>query len=114
MEHEPQPAPGPGDAHEELTARRDRLIERFAVMQSDLGGLYYEMAVRDHIRHDVLARKAAELQRVDIELAQVERVLAGNDALAGAPCPSCGTVSGRTDVYCSQCGHPLRPEGNLA
>ena len=96
----------------ELLVRRDRLIERFAVLQTDLGGLYYEMAVRDHVRHDVLARKAAELQRVDIELAQVERVLRGDDGLAGSPCPSCGTVSGRADVYCSQCGHPLRAAGN--
>jgi hypothetical protein len=60
---------------EELLARRDRLIERFAVMQSDLGGLYYEMAIRDHLRLDILARKAAELQRVDFELAQVEELL---------------------------------------
>jgi len=59
----------------ELLARRDRLIERFAVMQSDLGGLYYEMAIRDHLRLDILARNAAELQRVDFELAQIEQLL---------------------------------------
>ena len=64
----------------ELLARRDRLIERFAVMQSDLGGLYYEMAIRDHLRLDILARKAAELQRVDFELAQVEELLRGESA----------------------------------
>ena len=63
-----------------LIERRDRLIERFAVMQSDLGGLYYEMAIRDHVRHDILARKAAELQRVDSELATLERLLAGGSA----------------------------------
>jgi hypothetical protein len=68
----------------ELIARRDRLMERFAVMQSDLGGLYYEMAIRDHLRLDVLARKAAELQRVDIELAQVERLLSGEVKPANA------------------------------
>ena len=96
----------------ELLARRDRLIERFAVMQSDLGGLYYEMAIRDHLRHDVLARKAAELQRVDIELAQVERILRGEDALAAEPCPSCGTLGGRADIYCAQCGHALRAHAN--
>ena len=95
-----------------LIERRDRLIERFAVMQSDLGGLYYEMAIRDHVRHDVLARKAAELQRVEIELAQVERILRGEDVLAGEPCPSCGTVSGRADMFCAQCGHPLHGHTN--
>jgi hypothetical protein len=96
----------------ELAARRDRLIERFAVMQSDLGGLYYEMAIRDHIRHDILARKAAELQQVDIELAQVERVLNGAGASPGEPCPSCGTLSSRTDAFCAQCGQSLRGHVN--
>ncbi len=59
-----------------LLFERDRLTERFAVMQSELGGLFYEMAVRDHVRMDLLVRKAAELQRVDAELAQVETLLA--------------------------------------
>ena len=44
-------------------------------MQADLGGAFYEMAIRDHVRMDVLTRKAAELQRVDAELLAVERVL---------------------------------------
>jgi hypothetical protein len=59
----------------ELTAQRDRLTERFALMQSELGGLFYEMAIRDHVRMDVLIEKAAALQRVDEELARVERQL---------------------------------------
>jgi hypothetical protein len=96
------------DLDPELIARRDRLIERFALQQSELGGLYYEMAIRDHIREDVLAAKAAELQRVDIELAQVERILHGKTAAAGADCPVCGTLAGKADVFCSQCGHPLQ------
>ena len=48
-------------------------------MQADLGGVFYEMAIRDHVRMDVLTRKAAELQRVDAELAQVERAARGGD-----------------------------------
>ena len=56
-------------------AQRDRLTERFAVMQSELGGLFYEMAIRDHVRMEVLMQKAAELQRVDAELGQLERLL---------------------------------------
>jgi len=35
-------------------AERDRLTERFALMQSELGGLFYEMAIRDHVQMDVL------------------------------------------------------------
>jgi len=57
----------------ELLAHRERLTERFALLQADLGGVFYEMAIRDHVRMDVLTRKAAELQRVDAELEQVDR-----------------------------------------
>lgn len=59
----------------ELRAQRDRLLEKFTVMQADLGGAFYEMAIRDHVRMDVLTRKAAELQRVDAELLEVDRML---------------------------------------
>ena len=71
----------------ELHARRHRLTERLTAMQLDLGGLYYEMAIRDHIRTDVLTRKAAEMQRVDAELHQVERLLQRTDA-GRAPLPA--------------------------
>jgi hypothetical protein len=64
------PAPDP-----ELVAERERLTERFAVMQSELGGLFYEMAIREHVQMDVLTARAAELQRVDAELTQVETML---------------------------------------
>jgi hypothetical protein len=60
---------------EDLIAQRDRLLEKFTIMQTDLGGAFYEMAIRDHVRMDVLTRKAAELQRVDAELLAVERML---------------------------------------
>jgi hypothetical protein len=60
---------------EDLIAQRDRLLEKFTVMQADLGGAFYEMAIRDHVRMDVLTRKAAELQRVDAELLAAERLL---------------------------------------
>jgi hypothetical protein len=59
----------------DLRVQRDRLLEKFTIMQSDLGGAFYEMAIRDHVRMDVLTRKAAELQRVDAELLAVERML---------------------------------------
>jgi hypothetical protein len=59
----------------ELVAERDRLVERFAVMQSELGGLLYEMAIRDHVNMEVLIARAAELQRIDGELAEIEAML---------------------------------------
>jgi hypothetical protein len=60
---------------EDLRTQRDRLLEKFTIMQADLGGAFYEMAIRDHVRIDVLTRKAAELQRVDAELLAAERML---------------------------------------
>jgi hypothetical protein len=95
------------DPDPELLRRREALIERFALQQADLGGAYYEMAIRDHVREDVLAAKAAELQRVDIELAQVERILGGESPAMAGNCPVCGALAGKADVFCSQCGHPL-------
>jgi hypothetical protein len=97
--------------HEQLEARRDRLVERLVLMQAQLGGLYYEMAIRDSVRRDVLDRKAADLQRVDIELAHVERLLSGGDVVPAGECATCGTPHGRADVFCAHCGTPLqRPE----
>ena len=48
---------------------------RVAELQWDLGGLVYEMAIRDRIRVDVLVKRAAALQDADAELSEVERIL---------------------------------------
>ena len=83
----------------------------------DLGGLAYEMAVRDHFRLDVLVRRAAILQERDAELAEVERLLRmESDGIAGS-CPSCSAPHSRGAVYCWQCGATLmqrRPSDTLA
>jgi hypothetical protein len=84
-----------------LESQRDRLIERFALMQSELGGLFYEMAIRDHVVMDVLVAKAAALQAVDAELAQVEQVLArsgSSDLTPGAPGDAPSDVATRTGI----------------
>ena len=60
----------------ELAAERDRLTERFALMQSELGGLFYEMAIRDHLQLDLLVDRAAALQQVETELRELDRRLA--------------------------------------
>ncbi|HEX3801565.1 MAG TPA: hypothetical protein VHV75_01880 [Solirubrobacteraceae bacterium] len=60
----------------ELVAERDRLIERFALMQSELGGLFYEMAIRDHLQLDLLVERAAAIQCVEAELGELEERLA--------------------------------------
>jgi len=105
---EPQAAdaPAPRRGQRELLVKRERLVERLTAMQLDLGGAYYEMAVRDHIRHDVLIRKAAEMQRVDAELHQVEQALdAGSTSVAA--CPACGALAAPGTAYCGQCGGSL-------
>jgi hypothetical protein len=91
----------------ELVAQRDRLLEKFTIMQADLGGAFYEMAIRDHVRMDVLTRKAAELQRVDAELLSVERVLELERSDAAGMCPSCGSPYGHGVRFCAQCGQSL-------
>lgn len=104
----PAPPAAPQESSE-LLAQRDRLLEKFTVMQADLGGAFYEMAIRDHVRLDVLTRKAAELQRVDAELLAAERLLELERADAAGLCPSCGSPFGAADRFCPQCGQSLVP-----
>jgi hypothetical protein len=91
----------------DLAGQRERLAERLAELQWDLGGLAYEMAIRDHFRLDVLVRAAADLQRVDAELGEVERLLLMERSGAAGDCPSCGALHGRGAVFCWQCGAQL-------
>jgi hypothetical protein len=88
----------------DLSTRRERLADRMAELQWDLGGLTYEMAIRDHFRVDVLVRAAAELQRVEAELGEVERLLRMEHNGAAGECSGCGALHGRGAVYCWQCG----------
>ena len=91
----------------DLQRRRDDLAQRLTELQWDLGGLAYEMAIRDHFRLDVLARQAAKLQQVDAELAEVERMLRLDQAGAAGACGSCGALYARGSVFCWQCGKDL-------
>jgi hypothetical protein len=94
----------------ELRRRRHELAERVAALTWDLGGLTYEMAIRDHYRLDVLARKAAELQEADAQLGEVQRLLATTEAGIHGQCRSCGAVHSRGAAYCWHCGAPLMKE----
>ncbi len=93
----------------DLQQRRESLAAQLAELQWDLGGLAYEMAIRDHFRLDVLSRQAAKLQQVDAELAEVERMLKLNEAGAAGACGSCGALYARGSVFCWQCGKDLMP-----
>jgi hypothetical protein len=102
------PATAAGGPDSELVAQRERLTERFALMQSELGGLFYEMAIRDHVQMDVLVAKAAELQQLDAELGQIEHLLVTNGGQLSGHCQRCGAAHARGAAFCSQCGTALQ------
>jgi hypothetical protein len=108
----PPPTPGPPGSSaaldsSELAKRRAALAERFAELQWDLGGIVYEMASRDHFRLEVLVARSAELQEVEAELAEAERLLRLEQAGAAGACPSCGSLYARGAVFCWHCGFRL-------
>ncbi len=104
---EPVGVQAPDAPDVDLERRREELTARFAELQCDLGGLVYEMAIRDHIRVDVLVRRAATLQDVDAELGEVERILRMEETGTAGSCTSCGAPHSSGAVYCWQCGQPL-------
>ncbi len=97
----------PSAGRSELQRRRDSLAEQVTELHWDLGGLAYEMAIRDHFRLDVLVRRAAVLQERDAELAEVERLLKMEQDGAAGSCPGCGAPHSRGAMYCWQCGATL-------
>jgi hypothetical protein len=107
---EPKPLP-PGGGRavtpDELLDRRSRLEREFAELQFDLGGLAYEMAIRDHFRVDLLVRHAARLQALDAELGGLERLARIDEGGAAGTCPNCDALYPRGAAFCSQCAHPL-------
>jgi len=99
-----QPA---GASSEELSRRRDALAQEVARLHWHLGGLAYEMAIRDHFRLDVLVRRAAVLQERDAELAEIERLLRMEQDGGAGSCSNCGAPHSRGAVFCWQCGSTL-------
>src|SRR6478735_1046039 len=105
-----QAAPAPAvDANRigDLRRRREQLSARMAELQWDLGGLVYEMAIRDAIRTEVIVQRAAALQDVDAELSEVERILRMEETGAAGDCHNCAAPHSSGAVYCWQCGAPL-------
>jgi chorismate mutase len=91
----------------DLRRRRDQLSARVAELQWDLGGLVYEMAVRDRLRVEVIVKRAAGLQEADAELGEVERILRLEETGTAGACASCGAPHSTGASYCWQCGQPL-------
>src|SRR5919201_2728433 len=103
----PGSLPAREEGNVDLRRRRDQLAARVAELQFDLGGLAYEMAIRDRIRVDVLVRRAAVLQQADSELAEVERIWRLEENSTAGACASCGAPHSTGAAYCWQCGQPL-------
>ena len=101
--------PGGGRALDaaELQARRTALMREFATLQWDLGGLTYEMAIRDHFRLDLLVRQAARLQEIDAQLGAIEQLARMDGGGAAGACPNCDALYPRGAVFCAQCGQQL-------
>jgi hypothetical protein len=106
----PAPTVGPvaeSEATIDLQRRRDQLQAKVAELQWDLGGMVYEMAVRDRIRVDVIVKHAAALQDADAELGEIDRILALEQTGTAGACGSCGAPHSSGAAYCWQCGSQI-------
>jgi hypothetical protein len=91
----------------DLKRRRDQLNARVAELQWDLGGLVYEMAIRDEIHVEVLIKRAAVLQEADAELGEIERILKLEETGTAGACVTCGAPHSTGASFCWSCGQPL-------
>jgi len=96
-----------GETMVDLERRRDQLIARVAELQWDLGGLAYEMAIRNEMKVELLVKRAVSLQDADAELSEVERIVRTEETGAAGACPSCTAPHSSGATYCWQCGQPL-------
>ena len=91
----------------DLKRRRDQLHAKVAELQWDLGGLVYEMAIRDQIRVEVITKRAAALQEADAELQEIERIVRLEETGMAGACANCGSPHSTGASFCWQCGQPL-------
>jgi hypothetical protein len=80
----------------------------------DLGGFLLELHRFERRRPDLVQAKLAGAAETDRELRALELALGERrplrelrEAGIGGACPSCGTVHGSGDRYCSWCGRRL-------
>lgn len=107
---QPATPPNPAIGQEllvDLERRRDQLIALVAELQWDLGGLVYEMAIRNRIDVEVIVKRAVALQDADAELSEVERIVRTEETGTAGSCSRCGAPHSSGATYCWQCGQPL-------
>jgi len=91
----------------DLERRREQLAAKVAELQWDLGGLVYEMSVRNSIDVEVIVKRAVPLQDADAELGEVERILRTEQTGTAGACGSCGAPHSSGATFCWQCGKPI-------
>ena len=91
----------------DLERRREQLVAKVAELQWDLGGLVYEMIVRNSIDVEVIVKRAVLLQDADAELGEVDRILRIEQTGAAGTCTGCGAPHSTGATFCWQCGQPL-------
>ncbi len=91
----------------DLERRREQLVAKVAELQWDLGGLVYEMIVRNSIDVEVIVKRAVPLQDADAELGEVERILRMEQTGTAGVCGSCGAPHSTGATFCWQCGKPI-------
>lgn len=91
----------------DLERRREQLVAKVAEMQWDLGGLVYEMIVRNSIDVEVIVKRAVPLQDADAELSEVERILRMEQTGTAGVCASCSAPHSSGATFCWQCGKPI-------
>jgi hypothetical protein len=91
----------------DLERRREQLVAKVAELQWDLGGLVYEMIVRNSIDVEVIVKRAVPLQDADAELGEVERILRMEQTGTAGVCSSCGAPHSTGATFCWQCGKPI-------
>ena len=96
-----------GELVVDLERRREQLVARVAELQWDLGGLVYEMTVRNSIDVEVIVKRAVPLQDADAELSEVERILRMEQTGTAGLCTSCGAPHSSGATFCWQCGKPI-------
>jgi hypothetical protein len=94
----------------DLQRRREQLVARVAELQWDLGGLAYEMSIRNSVKVELLVKRAVELQDADAELSEVERIVRMEETGASGSCGSCGAPHSSGATFCWQCGKSLLPQ----
>lgn len=101
------PSPLGEESSVDLSRRRDQLMARVAELQWDLGGLAYEMAIRNRMQIELLVRRAVALQDADAELSEVERIVRMEETGTAGSCANCGAPHSTGATYCWQCGKTL-------